>query len=75
MLPGLVLGMLDTSAAIGDREAAAVYRSLTVSWSRYGYQDLILERDSVDGLLGAATNAGYHYCLIQPYGCVLAERW
>jgi hypothetical protein len=75
MLAGLVLGLLDTSRAISNRTAASIYRSWTLSWSRYGYQGVIIERDSVDRILSAALAGGYRYCLIQPYGCVLAERW
>jgi hypothetical protein len=74
-LPGLVLGLLDTSSEIGSAQAAEKYRGFTISWSRYGYQDVIIERDDVDQLLRAAADGGYRYCFLQSYGCILAERW
>lgn len=75
MSAGLVLGLLDQSRAIGDRVVANKHRECTISWSRYGYQGPIIERDTVDAILTAADKAGFAYCFIQPYGCVLSERW
>ena len=72
---GIVLGLLDESRAIGDRSAATKHRELTISWSRYGYQGVIIERDAVDDILSAAEKAGFAYCYIQPYGHVLSEHW
>ncbi len=71
----LVLGLLDTSRTIGDAVTAQKHREYTVSWSRYGYQGVILERDTVDAILAAADEAGFAYCFIQPYGCILSEHW
>ncbi len=75
MFSGLVFGILDTSRDIADDTATDTYRGFTISWSRYGYQDVIIQRDSVNGILDAAVAGGHRYCFIQSYGCVLAERW
>ena len=69
------LGLLDTSTAIGNEFAAKQCREHTISWSRYGYQGVIIERNTVDGILSSADEAGFGYCFIQPYGYILAERW
>ncbi len=74
-IDGLVFGLLDTSCEIGDPIAAATYRAFTISWSRYGYHDVILEKNTIDDILGAAVQSGYRYCFIQPYGHVIQERW
>lgn len=71
----LVLGLLDNSAAIGDPQLAAKYRDLTISFSRFGYHGVILERSTVDAILHEALSLGFRYCLIQPYGHVILERW
>ena len=72
---GLVLAVLDTSEAIGDPLLSAKYRDLTISWSRYGYHNEIIEGSDVDGLLAEANQSGYRYCLIQAYGHIIQERW
>src|SRR5262245_33960008 len=71
----LVFGLLDTSEQIKDRSVAIKLRSRTISWSRYGYQGLMIEEDSVEEILGAALALDYHYCLIQSYGHIITEDW
>ena len=72
---GLLLAVLDTSEAVGDPTLSGKYRDLTICWSRYGYHDEIIEGPGVDGLLEEAMTGGYRYCLIQPYGHIIHERW
>ncbi len=72
---GLVLGLLDNSAEIGDVPLAVKYRDLTISWSRFGYRDLIIEGTDVDAILGESLRQGFRFCLVQPYGHVIQERW
>ena len=74
-IDGLVFGLLDTSQEIGGPEVAAPYRGFTICWSRYGYQDVMIERQSVDAILEEASQRGFRYCFIQPYGHVIQERW
>ena len=71
----LVLGVLDNSADIGDPRLAAKYRNLTLSWSRFGYRDVLIEGQSVDAILAEAESLGFRFCLVQPYGHVIQERW
>ena len=71
----IVFGLLDSSRLVGDKRLANQLRELTITWSRYGYQGPIIERDTVDGILTVADQAGFSYCLIQPYGWILSERW
>ncbi len=42
---------------------------------RYDYRDEIIEAKTVDEILDHATLLGYRWCLILPYGHVIAERW
>jgi hypothetical protein len=72
---GLVYGLLDTSARLGHSALAAKLRGFTLSWTRYGYQGVVLEDTSVDGILARAADEGYRYCLIQEYGMVILEPW
>lgn len=72
---GLVLGLLDISAVINDPVVAAKYRGFTISWSRYGYRDEIIEAPTVDEILKQATQRGCRTCLILPYGFIIKERW
>lgn len=74
-IDGLVFGLLDTSSRIPGAGLAERLRNFTIAWSRYGYHDIILENDSVDGLLREALDLGYTYCLIQAYGHVIGETW
>lgn len=71
----LVLGLLDTSERIGGGAAAEKLRSFTISWSRYGYHDLIIEGRGVNEILDEAAGRGYRFCLIQAYGHVISEHW
>ena len=71
----IALGLLDISQAIGNSRAAEKFRELTLSWSRYGYREVIFENDSVDGLLAAAEAAGFRYCFVLPYGYIVSESW
>ena len=74
-IDGVVFGLLDISSRIPGARLAERLRNFTISWSRYGYHDVILENDSVDGLLREALSRGYAYCLIQSYGQVIGETW
>ena len=71
----LVLGVLDISAAIGDPMVAEKYRDFTISWSRYDYRGEIIEASTVNEILDQASANGYRWCLILPYGHIVAERW
>lgn len=71
----LLIGLLDTSSEIDDSIVADKYRDLTISWSRYGYHDAIVQADTVDEILARALDEGYRYCLIQAYGHIIQERW
>lgn len=71
----LALGLLNTSAQIEPPALSATYRDLTIAWSRYSYQGPIFESEQINPILEQAAAAGYRYCLIQPYGQILAERW
>ncbi|HEV7857556.1 MAG TPA: hypothetical protein VGO91_02815 [Pyrinomonadaceae bacterium] len=74
-IENLVYGLLDTSRHIENRALADKLRSLTISWSRYGYHDVILENSSINKILDAALELGYKYCLVQAYGHLIAEDW
>ncbi len=71
----LVLAVLDISNEMDDPIVADKYRGFTISWSRYDYRDEIIEAPSVDEILEQATNLDYRWCLILPYGRIIAERW
>lgn len=64
----LIVGVLDTSEEIGDRDLAAKCRDFTISCCRFDYFGPILEGDSVDGILEQASHGDHAYCLIQGYG-------
>jgi hypothetical protein len=74
-IDGVVFGLLDTSSKIPESKLSERLRNFTISWSRYGYHDTILENDSLDDLLREALGLGYRYCLIQSYGHVIGETW
>ncbi len=74
-IEGLVLGILDISDAIDNPAVAGKYRDFTISWSRYDFRDEMIEAESVDQILDQATCGGYRWCLILPYGHIIAERW
>jgi hypothetical protein len=74
-LDGFVFGLLDISGRIRGTRLAEKLRNFTISWSRFGYHDDILESASLDDLLQNALNAGYSYCLVQSYGHVIGETW
>jgi hypothetical protein len=71
----LVLGVLDISDAMSDPMVADKYRDFTISWSRYDYRDEIIEAPTVNEILNQAINLGNRWCLILPYGHIIAERW
>jgi hypothetical protein len=71
----LVLGVLDISDEISDAIVADKYRGFTISWSRYDYRDEIIEAPAVNEILDQATKLSYRWCLILPYGHIIAERW
>lgn len=71
----LALGVLDISAAMSDPIVANKYRDLTISWSRYDYRGEIMEAKTVNAILDQATARGHRWCLILPYGHIIAERW
>jgi hypothetical protein len=71
----LVFGLLDTSEKIDDRSVALKLRSRTISWTRYGYQGLMIEKPSAEEILDEALALDYQYCLIQSYGHIITEDW
>ena len=71
----MVLGVLDISETMSDSLVADKYRDLTISWSRYDYRGELIEDTSVNAILDRAGMLGYRWCLILPYGHVIAERW
>ena len=72
---GVVFGLLDTSRRIQEARLADKLRNFTIAWSRFGYHDIILENNSLEGLLREALELGYSYCLVQAYGHVIGETW
>src|SRR5262245_53050251 len=74
-MEGLVLALLDTSAAIPDPALAARLRDLTISWSRFKYSGPILEGTHLDALLRRAADGPWRWCLAQAWGHVLQEVW
>jgi hypothetical protein len=74
-IEGVVFGLLDTSRSIPGNRLAEKFRNFTISWSRFGYHDVILENDSLDKLLSKALQLGYSHCLVQSYGHVIGETW
>ena len=71
----LVVGLLKPDGGSGAEGLASKYRDLSVSWIRYKYEGRILEADSVEGILEAASAAGYSYCYILCYGDIIRETW
>ena len=71
----ILFGLLDTSEKVGDPRVLSKLRSITISWSRFGYRDLIIEAGNVNTILDRALELGYRYCLVQAYGHVIAETW
>lgn len=71
----MVLGVLDISNQMSDPMVADKYRDFTISWSRYDYRDEIIEAATVNEILDQAINLGNRWCLILPYGHIIAERW
>jgi hypothetical protein len=74
-MEGLVLALLDASAAIPDRALAVKLRDLTISWSRFKYSGPILEGADLDALLRRAADGPWRWCLAQAWGHVLQEVW
>jgi hypothetical protein len=72
---GVVYGLLDTSASIGNAAVAARCRDLTITWSRYDYHGPMLEAAGVDGILQQAAAQPARFCFIQSYGRIIRERW
>lgn len=72
---GVVYGLLDTSAAIGDPLLVAKCRDMTITWSRYDYHGPIIEECRVDAILDQALAQHARYCFIQSYGQIIRERW
>jgi hypothetical protein len=70
---GIVFGVVGDPRLADDPEVARKYRDLTISWSRYGYRDRIVEGPTVDDVLKAAARDGYHACFLQFHGHVLRE--
>jgi hypothetical protein len=71
----LVIGVLDISNEMSDPVVADKYRGFTISWSRYDYRDEIIEASSVDQILEEAAKRDFRWCLILPFGHIIAERW
>jgi hypothetical protein len=74
-IENLVFGLLNTREKINDKRLAMKLRSRTLSWSRYGYQGIIIEKDSAEEILDQALTLNYRYCLIQSYGHIITEDW
>jgi len=72
---GVLYGLLDTSAAIGDPRVAAKCRDLTITWSRYDYHGPVIEGASIDAVLDGALAQPARYCFIQSPGWIIRERW
>lgn len=66
-IDGLVFGLVG--------ESMERLRSLTISWSRFGYHDRILAARDLESLLAEASRLGYRYCFVQRPGHLIAERW
>ena len=71
----MILGLVDSSSAIGCPQLAAKCRDLTITWSRYSYHGQIIEDASIDKIIDVAVSRGAHYCLILAYGQILQEQW
>lgn len=69
------LGILDISEQIGNADLAEHFRGFTISWARYNYRDELFESTQINEILDRALAAGYLWCLILPYGYVVAQRW
>jgi hypothetical protein len=74
-IEGLVFGLLDISNKIENPTVASRLRSITLSWSRFGYYDPIIENSDVNRILDEALKLGHKFCLIQAYGHVISEKW
>ena len=74
-IKGLVFGLLDIAVRIENPVLAAKLRSFTITWSRFGFYDLIIENNDINKILDEAVERGYEYCLIQAYGHVIGEFW
>jgi hypothetical protein len=71
----IVLGLLNRSHGKMNSLAAAKLRNFTLSWTRYGYHDLIIEGGGINAILDQASERGYHYCLVQSDGHIIIEEW
>lgn len=71
----MVLGVLDISGQMPDASVVDKYRDFTISWSRYDYRGEIIEATTVDQILDRAADDGASWCLVLPYGHIVAERW
>ncbi|MCA9151607.1 MAG: hypothetical protein KDA92_19980 [Planctomycetales bacterium] len=71
----LVIGLLDTSQQFSDTTTAERLRDITLAWTRYGYQEELLEANDIDVLLHHAAMTDARYCFIIPHGYLLYERW
>ncbi len=74
-LPGLTLGLLDRRAQADERALAERVRDLTLAFSRFKYDGVIVEETSLDALLRRAAAHGARYLLAQAHGYLLAELW
>ncbi|MGB5261751.1 MAG: hypothetical protein WBO34_14700 [Gammaproteobacteria bacterium] len=74
-IDGVVFGLVNNAGRISEPRLAEKLRNFTIAWSRFGYHDVILENDSLDGLLHEALHLGYSHCLVQAYGHVIGETW
>ena len=71
----LVFGIVGSPPPGQDSAVARKLRDLTISWSRYDYRGRILEASTIEGVLEAAVDEGYRWCLVQRPGNVILERW
>jgi hypothetical protein len=72
---GLVFGLLSSAKRNGDERLCEHLRSLTISWSRYGYYGRIIESDNLDEILSKSADAGYRWCFVQASGHMIGENW
>ena len=69
----LVTGLIRAAGSGGLLERKS--RDLSIAWSRYGYRDSIIERDSIGAVLDEASSGGHRYCLILAPGVLIRESW
>jgi hypothetical protein len=69
----LVIGLIRAAGSGGL--LAEKSRDLSIAWSRYGYRDSIIERDSIAEILAEASRRGHRHCLVLAPGVLIRESW